>query len=51
MYYTTENEKYCKYGIVILEVYDEILKEAIKEKTTNQTSLICDLLNEGRYNL
>ena len=25
MYYTTENENYRKYGIVILEVYDETL--------------------------
>ena len=26
LYYTTENENYRKYGIVILEVYDEIFK-------------------------
>lgn len=29
------------------ELSDKLLKEAIKEKTTNKTSLICDLLNEA----
>ena len=29
LYYTTENENYRKYGIVILEVYDEIFKNDI----------------------
>ena len=29
------------------ELSDRLLKEAIKEKTTNKTSLICDLLNEA----
>ena len=24
MYYTTENENYRKYGIIILEVYDDL---------------------------
>lgn len=38
------------------ELSDRLLKEAIKEKTTNKTALICDLLNEtldyrsGDYN-
>ncbi len=29
MYYTTENENYRKYGIVILEVYDETLRTTV----------------------
>ena len=29
------------------ELSDRLLKEAVKEKTTNKTSLICDLLNEA----
>ena len=29
LYDTTENENYRKYGIVILEVYDEIFKNDI----------------------
>ena len=29
MYYTSENENYRKYGIVILEVYDEILRTTV----------------------
>ena len=29
MYYTTENENYRNYGIVILEVYDETLRKTI----------------------
>lgn len=29
MYYTTENENYRKYGIVILEAYDETLRTTI----------------------
>ena len=29
MYYTTENENYRKYGIVILEVYDETLRTIV----------------------
>ena len=29
MYYTSENENYRKYGIVILEVYDETLRTTI----------------------
>ena len=29
------------------ELSDKLLKEAIKEKRTNKTSLICDLLNEA----
>lgn len=29
MIYTTENENYCKYGIVILEVYDETLRTTV----------------------
>ena len=29
MYYTTENENYRKYGIVILEVYDKTLRTTI----------------------
>ena len=29
MIYTTENENYRKYGIVILEVYDETLRTTV----------------------
>ena len=29
MYYTIENENYRKYGIVILEIYDEILRTTV----------------------
>lgn len=29
MYYTSEEENYRKYGIVILEVYDETLRTTI----------------------
>ena len=29
MHYTTENENYRKYGIVILEVYDETLRTTV----------------------
>lgn len=29
MYYTTEKENYRKYGIVILEVYDETLRTTV----------------------
>lgn len=29
MCYTTENENYRKYGIVILEVYDETLRTIV----------------------
>ena len=29
MYYTTENENYRKYGIVIIEVYDETLRTTV----------------------
>ena len=29
MYYTTENENYSKYGIVILEVYDKTLRTTV----------------------
>ena len=29
MYYTTENENYRKYGIVILEVYDKTLRTTV----------------------
>ena len=29
------------------ELSDRLLKEAVKEKTKNKTSLICDLLNEA----
>ena len=29
MYYTSEEENYCKYGIVILVVYDETLRTTI----------------------
>ena len=29
MYYTTKNENYRKYGIVILEVYDETLRTTV----------------------
>ena len=29
MYYTTENENYRKYGIVIIEVYDKILRATV----------------------
>lgn len=29
MYYTTENENYHKYGIVIFEVYDETLRTIV----------------------
>ena len=29
MYYTNENENYRKYGIVILEVYDETLRTTV----------------------
>lgn len=29
MYYTSENENYRKYGIVIIEVYDETLRTTV----------------------
>ena len=29
MYYTTENENYRKYGVVIIEAYDEILRTTV----------------------
>ena len=29
MYYTIENENYRKYGIVILEIYDETLSTTV----------------------
>ena len=29
MYYTSEEENYCKYGIVIIEVYDKTLRTTI----------------------
>lgn len=32
------------------ELSDRLLKEAIKEKTTNKTSLICDLLYKALDN-
>lgn len=45
-------EKKLNFNVVSLvihdkELSDKLLKEAIKEKTTNKTSLICDLLNEA----
>lgn len=45
-------EKKLNFNVTTLVIHDKelsdrLLKEAIKEKTTNKTSLICDLLNEG----
>lgn len=45
-------EKKINFNVVSLVIHDKelsdrLLKEAIKEKTTNKTSLICDLLNEA----
>ncbi len=45
-------EKKLNFNVVSLvihdkELSDKLLKESIKEKTTNKTSLICDLLNEA----
>lgn len=39
MYYTTENENYRKYGIVIFEVYDETLRTTVyhyRKPTTSE---------------
>jgi len=45
-------EKKLNFNVTTLVIHDKelsdrLLKEAIKEKTTNKTSLICDLLNEA----
>lgn len=45
-------EKKLNFNVISLVIHDKelsdrLLKEAIKEKTTNKTSLICDLLNEA----
>lgn len=45
-------EKKINFNVVSLVIHDKelsdrLLKEAIKEKTANKTSLICDLLNEA----
>lgn len=45
-------EKKLNFNVTTLVIHDKelsdrLLEEAIKEKTTNKTSLICDLLNEA----
>lgn len=45
-------EKKLNFNVTTLVIHDKelsdrLLKEAIKEKTTNKSSLICDLLNEA----
>lgn len=45
-------EKKLNFNVTTLVIHDKelsdrLLKEAIKEKTTSKTSLICDLLNEA----
>lgn len=45
-------EKKLNFNVITLVIHDKelsdrLLKESIKEKTTNKTSLICDLLNEA----
>ena len=45
-------EKKLNFNVTTLVIHDKelsdrLLKEAIKEKTTNKTSLICDLLYEA----
>ena len=51
MYYTTENENYRKYGIVILEVYDETLRTTVCHyRKTTLNELKENILNHIIYN-
>ena len=40
MYYTSEEENYRKYGIVILEVYDETLRKSGQYQKNNSTDFV-----------
>ena len=50
MYYTTENENYRKYGIVILEVYNESLRTTVyhyrKPTPSERKEIILNYKNE-----